>query len=187
MDLCNAIYIIFFGFFGCIIQNTYCTTASTDSDKRIECFACGLPMIDPTKDNSTFSLDPYEPKSKIYNESCTIYKQYQLEYPEYMNKWVRKCPAGSTNCFWAKGTLNAEDPEFRGCAQVKFQHEHKCTKEIQAVTVVDNQKHVDVEVELCYCPEDKCNEERNIGQNNRFNYIIMLMTIIVTLVFGVDK
>ena len=26
------------------------------------------------------------------------------------------------------------DPEFRGCAQVKFQHEHKCTKEIQAVT-----------------------------------------------------
>ena len=99
---------IFTGFFGCIIQNTYCTTASTDSDKRIECFACGLPMIDPTKDNSTFSLDPYEPKSKIYNESCTIYKQYQLEYPEYMNKWVRKCPAGSTNCFWAKGTLNVE-------------------------------------------------------------------------------
>ena len=52
---------------------------------------------------------------------------------------------------------------------------------------MDNQKHVDVEVELCYCPEDKCNEERNIGQNNRFNHIIMLMTIIVTLVFGVDK
>ena len=77
------------------------------------------------------------------------------------------------------------DPEFRGCAQVKFQHEHKCTREIQAVTVVDNQKHEDVEVELCYCPEDKCNEERNIGQNNRFNYIIMLMTIIVTLFFRI--
>ena len=37
----------------------------------------------------------------------------------------------------------------------------KCTRELQAVTVVDNKNHVDVDVELCYCGEEKCNQERN--------------------------
>ena len=29
------------------------------------------------------------------------------------------------------------------------------------MTVVDNQKYVDVDVELCYCGEDLCNQERS--------------------------
>ena len=66
-------------------------------------------------------------------------------------------------------------PEFRGCADAKFLHENKCTRELQAVTVVDNQKHVDVNVELCYCDTDLCNQERNSGFRNFPSYVVILL------------
>ena len=78
--------------------------------------------------------------------------------------------------------INFIDPEFRGCAAVNYEHEAKCSRETQAVTIIDNQKHADVDVELCYCQEDLCNEERNYGENNHFNYIIMLVTFISLLI-----
>ena len=60
-------------------------------------------MLDPTLENEKYSWDPYDRGTKMYNESCTQYKQYQQEYPQFMDKWLRKCPAGVTTCFWAKG------------------------------------------------------------------------------------
>ena len=52
-------------------------------------------------------------------------------------------------------------PTFRGCADASYEHEHKCSRELQAVTVVDDEKHVDIDVDLCYCGDEKCNEQRN--------------------------
>ena len=60
-------------------------------------------MLDPTLENEKYSWDPYDRGTKMYNESCTQYKQYQQEYPQFMDKWLRKCPVGVTTCFWAKG------------------------------------------------------------------------------------
>ena len=58
-------------------------------------------------------------------------------------------------------------PEFRGCAEANFVHENKCSRELQAVTVVENQKYVDVEVDLCYCDTALCNKQRN-GATKKF-------------------
>ena len=76
---------------------------TVDHVSGIDCYACGLPMLDPTLENEKYSWDPYDRGTKMYNESCTQYKQYQQEYPQFMDKWLRKCPAGVTTCFWAKG------------------------------------------------------------------------------------
>ena len=76
---------------------------TVDQVSGIDCYACGLPMLDPTLENEKYSWDPYDRGTKMYNESCTQYKQYQQEYPQFMDKWLRKCPAGVTTCFWAKG------------------------------------------------------------------------------------
>ena len=70
-------------------------------------------MIDPISDGYEYSWDPYaiSPKARMYNESCSIYKQYQLEYKDYMRKWKRKCPEGVTNCFWSKGIKQRKKEE----------------------------------------------------------------------------
>ena len=75
-------------------------------------------------------------------------------------------------------SYNVAGPEFRGCADAEFLHENKCTRERQAVTVVDNQKHVDVDVELCYCDSDLCNQERSSTVINRFSPIIVIFLLI---------
>ena len=68
-------------------------------------------------------------------------------------------------------------PEFRGCADAEFLHENKCTRELQAVTVIDSVKHVDVNVELCYCDNDLCNEERNAAYVIHYTKSIPLLVL----------
>lgn len=48
---------------------------------------------------------------------------------------------------------------FRGCAGAHFPHDQKCDRELQSVQVVAGKKSVDVEVLLCYCNSDTCNEK----------------------------
>ena len=80
-----------------------------------------------------------------------------------------------------KKCLSISDPEFRGCADAQYVHENKCVTEIQAVTVIDNQKHADVEVELCYCNEDKCNEERNFGVVPQMSiFLVVVSTFVIS-------
>ena len=79
-----------------------------------------------------------------------------------------------------KLAINFSEPTFRGCADATYDHEHKCTRELQAVTVVDNEKHVDVDVELCYCGDEKCNQQRNGGfsvvfDTNHYLLIFLVM------------
>ena len=75
------------------------------------------------------------------------------------------------------------EPTFRGCADATYNHEHKCTSELQAVTVVDNEKHVDVKVELCYCGDEKCNQQRNEAycpfQTSKINVTILVSLAII--------
>ena len=82
---------------------------------------------------------------------------------------------------WVKNAFPFSDPEFRGCADAQYVHENKCVTEIQAVTVIDNQKHADVEVELCYCSEDKCNEERNFGVVPQMSiFLVVASTLVIS-------
>ena len=82
---------------------------------------------------------------------------------------------------WVKNAFPFSDPEFRGCADAQYVHENKCVTEIQAVTVIDNQKHADVEVELCYCNEDKCNEERNFGVVPQMSiFLVVASTFVIS-------
>ena len=74
-------------------------------------------------------------------------------------------------------------PEFRGCADAEFLHENKCTRELQAVTVIDSVKHVDVNVELCYCDNDLCNEERNAAYVIHYTKSIPLLVLMNVLLF----
>lgn len=150
--------------------------------ESLECYSCGLGMISPEKDGFTYNIDEFDVNSKMYNESCTGFATYLVEGSKAMNKWVRPCPPNVINCFWAKGSYNDESPEFRGCADAEFLHENKCTRELQAVTVIDSVKHVDVNVELCYCDNDLCNEERNAAHVIHYAKSIPALLLLMNLI-----
>ena len=58
----------------------------------IECYACGLAMIDPIEDKQTYNMDPDDPGGKMYNETCIVFDTFLLEHPKIMSKWLRTCP-----------------------------------------------------------------------------------------------
>merc|ERR1719273_1483363 len=115
----------------------------------------------------------------MFNETCIVFESYLLDYPQSMGKWIRSCPKKVKSCFWAKGAFNGEAPTFRGCADATYDHEHKCTRELQAVTVVEAEKHVDVDVQLCYCGNEKCNEQRNGITNVQKNYYLIITLLLL--------
>ena len=49
-------------------------------------------------------------------------------------------------------------PAFRGCAGAPYALDEKCNRRVQAVSVSAT-SNVDVEVELCYCNSDVCNQD----------------------------
>ena len=52
-------------------------------------------------------------------------------------------------------------PLFRGCANATFAHDERCSRELQAVQIIVGKHSVDVEIKLCFCNGDKCNEKAN--------------------------
>ena len=83
-------------------------TAFLNFANGLDCYACGLNMISPDKDDLPYSIDEFDVNSKMYNESCTGFVTYLVEGSNAMNKWVRPCPANVDSCFWAKGSYNYE-------------------------------------------------------------------------------
>ena len=102
----------------------------------------------------------------------------------------RSCPTGVKSCFYAEGGFPGEgdadwnmtqhyihwvvalslsfsrsDPvKFRGCAGVPYRDPfHQCVSRKQAVPVFEGHRSVDIDVTLCYCNEDLCNETLNGG------------------------
>lgn len=76
-----------------------------------------------------------------------------------MTMWERKCPKGIRSCFKAKGNFDGQQPVFRGCATAKYKHGTTCKREMQTVVVTLGRPSVDVEVYMCYCSADKCNQD----------------------------
>ena len=62
-------------------------------------------------------------------------------------------------------SLFLSDPvKFRGCAGAPYRDPfHQCASRKQAVPVFEGQRSVDIDVTLCYCNEDLCNETLNGG------------------------
>merc|ERR1711997_248776 len=58
----------------------------------IECYACGLSVVDPIEDGYSYNLDPDDHKGRMFNETCIVFESYLLDYPNSMNKWIRSCP-----------------------------------------------------------------------------------------------
>ena len=79
----------------------------------LDCYACGLSMVDPIEEKHLYNLDPDDVTAKMYNETCTIFDTWLLEYSSSMTKWVRPCPPDVQSCFWAKGTYNDESKSYR--------------------------------------------------------------------------
>ena len=52
-------------------------------------------------------------------------------------------------------------PLFRGCANATFAHDQRCSRELQAVQIIWGKQSVDVEIKLCFCNGEKCNESAN--------------------------
>ena len=97
----------------------------------------------------------------------------------------RQCPTGVKSCFYAEGGFPGEGEallkilpfvecrfdivlppdtiRFRGCAGVQYADPfHECVLRKQPVPVDSlGQRSVDVDVTLCYCNEDLCNEVLN--------------------------
>lgn len=145
--------------------------------EALNCYACGLGMVDPVIEGHVYNMDEQDTAAKMYNETCTLFETMLLEYPGSMEKWVRPCPSGVKSCFWAEGHYEGDNPRFRGCADALYNHDPGCKHELQAVTVVDNKKSVDVEVELCYCSEAKCNQERNGAANFGWTAALLMTAI----------
>ena len=76
--------------------------------KSLDCYACGLAMVDPIAELFPYNLESSDPEGKMYNESCTLFATYQIEHPDSMKKWVRPCPLNVKSCFWAEGSYQGE-------------------------------------------------------------------------------
>ena len=75
-------------------------------------------------------------------------------------------------------------PLFRGCANATFAHDQRCSRELQAVQIIWGKKTVDVEIKLCFCNDDKCNEKANgaIGLIQQNSFIKVLSVAITTFI-----
>lgn len=86
----------------------------------LDCYACGLSSVDPLEmEGSVYNSDPEDPMGKMYNETCSSFATFQVEFPEAMSKWVRSCPPDVKSCFWATGGLNEESKKAQ-CVILSF-------------------------------------------------------------------
>ena len=74
-------------------------------------------------------------------------------------------------------------PLFRGCANATFAHDQRCSRELQAVQIIWGKKTVDVEIKLCFCNDDKCNEQANgaIGFRPQNTFKVFSAAIIIII------
>ncbi len=77
-----------------------------------------------TEDGFSYNLDENDPVSRMYNETCTLFDTYLVEFPNSMNKWLRPCGDNVVSCFWAQGSYNDEckyiDIRLVMCSSSKF-------------------------------------------------------------------
>jgi len=135
-----------------------CTNVTTVVDSATETvFDETLNATVPKKENLTTCELEWE---QGFDTEKLPPKEYDL------NMWVRKCPKGVRSCFRAQGNWAAQRPVFRGCAGARYAHGTTCRRELQRVQTEPGRPKVDVEVYLCYCTGDECNQRTIAGSAN---------------------
>jgi len=134
----------------CKNVTTEVETAETEFDEKLNATV-------PIKENKTTVECEWEQGSDFIPLPP---KKYDLKM------WVRKCPKGVRSCFRAQGNWAQQRPVFRGCAGARYAHGTTCRRELQRVQTEPGRPKVDVEVYLCYCTGDECNQRTIAGSAN---------------------
>lgn len=164
-------------------------------EQQIQCYACGLPKVNPDND----IIGSYG--KKIYNHSCVELDQYLKrgkEDSDYETKFVRTCPVGVRSCFGAKGFYDRDDARatndisvaFLGCSEAKHKHDYGCDEEDQAIDVKDKHKklnQIQIKVNLCFCSNHLCNHPdgglfngaTHSYMHGRLSYIAIAMAVLL--------
>ena len=69
---------------------------------------------------------------------------------------------------------------FRGCAEAMYEHDYGCDTDLQAVDVIDQRgtvKQVDVEVNICFCSSQNCNEVLSAAGRNQLSLAVSLLLL----------
>ncbi len=76
----------------------------SSSDQKLQCYACGLPSINPEKDlDGSYG-------AKTYNHTCDEAFDASAAGDEIaLRRFLRTCPAGVQSCFGSDGYYNHED------------------------------------------------------------------------------
>lgn len=156
-------------------------TLAEEGEGSATCYACGLPDVDPHVDNPGSYCDVSlvdnncPPTSKIYNFSCDV-----MDSMGASDYWIRKCPPGIRSCFVAQGSFESQKPAFRGCAGAPYALDEKCNHRVQAVSVSAT-SNVDVDVHLCYCNSDVCNQDLSGAQRATTKVLITLVSTLLVV------
>ena len=82
------------------------------------------------------------------------------------------------NCSFESSQQMFSVPLFRGCANATFAHDERCSRELQAVQIIWGKKSVDVEIKLCFCNGENCNEQANGAMgSSKTNVSIFILSI----------
>jgi len=138
-------------------------------EQQIQCYACGLPNVNPDND----ILGSYG--KKLYNRSCTDLINHLNRKgnaipgtDDYESKFIRTCPVGVKSCFGARGFYDRDDEKvsndisvaFFGCSEARHKQDYGCDEDDQTLDVLDKFKkkvQVPIKVNLCFCSNHLCN------------------------------
>jgi len=146
--------------------------------EQIQCIACGLPKVSP--DNDVYGSYGTELGKKRYNHTCEEYNEGE----ELASPFLRFCPIGVKSCFYVTGRYEGMEIVFRGCAEAMYKHDYGCDREMQPVSVIDqrgNPKQVEVDVNLCYCSTQNCNQEAAGAEHVLFSFPLLLSLLFLHL------
>ena len=101
--------------------------------------------------------------------SQIIVKEVKGAYGAILTKCAASHPTllfsqnGSSELFISDTKSMISEPAFRGCAGAPYALDEKCNHRVQAVSVSAT-SNVDVDVHLCYCNSDVCNQDLSGAQ-----------------------
>ena len=133
-----------------------------DENAAFHCYTCGLDTQDPNRDQpgsyceSVGDGSNCPSTSKMYNHTCEDMDGFTA--PAIKERFSRRCPNITKSCYYIESEYEDKKHKFRGCADVEFAHDEVCSTKKQAVPINNNARSVDVDIKLCYCNSDNCNE-----------------------------
>ena len=75
-------------------------------------------------------------------------------------------------------------PLFRGCAETVYEFDPGCHRQLQSVDLIPGRSSANVEIYLCFCNGDKCNESANSGIVHLASCFVMAIALITIILFS---